>query len=351
MKGMMRGLSGPLVKGLIFTMVTLAATFILAVTIANERGGSTSSYRARFLDVTSLNPSDEVRMSGVRVGQIDDVEIVDRTQAEVTFSVDRKWKLSAGATATIKFRNLIGQRYLSIDQGSDADGNPSGVLAEDALIPLERTKGALDLTAMFNGFKPLFQALSPKDVNDLSYELVQVLQGEGGTVQGLVQHTASLTNTLAEKDEVFGKVITNLNTVLDQVNARGDKLTSLITTTQELVSGLAKDSAPIGDAISGLAALSTSTASLLEQGREPLRRDIEALGALSKSLADNSPDFERFIAALPVKYETMGRTFSYGSWLNIYLCGATSNAPPALQMPGTAPVQPGIPVTDARCIR
>ena len=39
---------------------------------------------------------------------------------------------------------------------------------------------------LFNGFKPLFQALSPADINKLSYEIIQVFQGEGGTLEGLL---------------------------------------------------------------------------------------------------------------------------------------------------------------------
>ena len=57
---------------------------------------------------------------------------------------------------------------------------------------------------LFNGFKPLFQALSPDDINQLSYEIVQVFQGEGGTLEGLLANTASVTNTLADRDEVIG---------------------------------------------------------------------------------------------------------------------------------------------------
>ena len=67
---------------------------------------------------------------------------------------------------------------------------------------------------LFNGFRPLFTALNPDDVNKLAYEIIQVLQGEGGTVASLLRRTASLTNTLADRDAVIGRVITNLNSVL-----------------------------------------------------------------------------------------------------------------------------------------
>ncbi|WP_091457420.1 MlaD family protein [Actinokineospora iranica] len=337
----MKGLGGPIVKGLIFTVITVLATSLLGITIANKGTGDALTYRARFSDVTSLNPSDDIRMAGVRVGQVTDIKIVDRRFSEVEFEVDRRWALSPTVTATIKFRNLIGQRYIALDQGTG-----SGSLKEGTLIPMERTRPALDLTAMFNGFKPLFQALSPEDVNKLSMEVVQVLQGEGGTVESLLKHIGSLTTTLAQKDDVFGRVVGNLNTVLGQMNSRGDQFSALVLTTQELVSGLARDAKPIGEAIDGIAALTTATSGLLEQGREPLRRDIDALGALSKTLADNSPAFDKFIANLPIKYEAIGRTASYGSWLNFYLCSASTDAPPA---PGQSPGDIGLPVTDARC--
>ncbi|ONI84062.1 MCE family protein [Actinosynnema sp. ALI-1.44] len=328
-----------IVKGAVFVVLTLAATALLGITIANQGGGDTVSYRARFTDVTSVNPGDDIRISGVRVGQVDEVRVVEQRVGEVEFSVSSDRSLTTTTTATIKFRNLIGQRYVSLELGTGND-----VLAPDSQIPLERTKPALDLTAMLNGFRPLFQALSPQDVNQLSMEIIQVLQGEGGTVDSLLGHTASLTKALADKDRVIGEVVTNLNTVLDQVNGRGDKLSALITTTQDLVSGLASDAKPVGDAVDGLAALTTATGDLLRDGREPLRKDIAQLGRLSQVLADNSPVFEAFVANLPTKYEAIGRTASYGSWLNFFLCSAVSDAPRA---PGGPPV--GVPNTEARC--
>ncbi|RSN25699.1 MCE family protein [Amycolatopsis sp. WAC 04169] len=336
----MRGVAGPAIKGLIFFVITAVATGILAITIANSGVGTTVGYTARFTDATSVNPGDEVRMSGVRIGQVDSVGVVERRLADVRFSVENKRRLTAGATVTIRYRNLVGQRYLSIDPGPD--GPPP--LDEGALIPPERTQPALDLTALFNGFKPLFQALSPSDVNQLSFEIVQVLQGEGSTIDSLIEHTASLTNTLAGKDQVIGQVIGNLNTVLDTLNSQGDQFDKLVDVTAQLVSGLAGDAKPIGQAIGGLGELTTATADLLQDGRAPLKDSINTLGDLSKNLADNTPVFEQFLANLPKKLDRMGAMVSYGSWFNFYLCSVKSDAPPA---PGGPPV--GIPLTQGRC--
>jgi phospholipid/cholesterol/gamma-HCH transport system substrate-binding protein len=340
-----RSLAAPLVKLVIFALITIAATSVLAISIANANLSSTDSYTARFTDATLLLPGDDVRIAGVRVGQVENVSIVDRKQAQVTFSVSSGRKLPAGVTAQIKFRNIVGQRYVALGQGTG--GNPNAVLAPGGNIPLERTKPALDLTELFNGFKPLFQALNPTDVNKLSYELIQVLQGEGGTVENLLAHTASLTTALADKDTVIGQLIDNLNGVLDTVNSRGTELSDLVITLQQLVSGLAKDRKPILDAVDALGGLASTTAGLLDQARAPLKQDIANLGVLTDRLNAHEAEVEHFIQFLPTKTATLARTVSYGSWFNFFLCSAEGS----VVIPGLITQPINIPVAKANLAR
>ncbi|PXY17139.1 MCE family protein [Prauserella sp. PE36] len=342
----MRGLAAPLTKLTIFIVVTVVFTAILGISIANVNLTKTNAYTARFTDAAMLLPGDDVRIAGVRVGQVSDVRIVDRRQAEVEFEVDSGRRLPAGVTATIKFRNLVGQRYVSLDQGT---GQPAGQLEPGGNIPVERTRPALDLNELFNGFKPLFRALAPEDVNKLSFEIIQVLQGEGGTVESLLAHTASLTTTIAEKDQVIGQVIDNLNSVLATVNERTPQLSDLIVRLQQFVSGLSSDREPIGDAIESLGELTTTTAGLLDEAREPLKQDIEALGVLAKNLNDSEPLVEHFIRFLPEKVTRMTATADYGSWFNFYLCSTEGS----VQIPGlmSKPVEvPIAPVGRERCM-
>ncbi|RBM19892.1 MCE family protein, partial [Prauserella sp. PE36] len=112
----MRKIAGPVIKGLIFVLVTGLATALLAVSIAGTSVGDRSTYRARFVDATSLNPGDDVRISGVRIGQVDELTVVDQHLALVTFSVDRTRELPADVTATIRYRNMVGQRYIALER-------------------------------------------------------------------------------------------------------------------------------------------------------------------------------------------------------------------------------------------
>ena len=305
-----------LVKLLVFILVTTMATAVLVVTIGNLGFGETRTYRAEFTDATGVNDGDDIRVAGVKVGVVDDIEIVDRSRALVSFSVDEDVQVNGGTFASIRYRNLIGQRYISLTQEvGDLERLP-----ENGTIPLSRTQPALDLTVLFNGFKPLFQALSPDDINQLSYELIQVFQGESGTLEGLLGHTASVTNTLADRDQVLDELIDNLSLVLDHVADRDEQLTRLITSFRTLVSGLKKDRNAILGSLEDVSALSVETASLIDGIREPFVKDIRELRKVAGSVDANKAELDRAMQVLPIKLNKIGRTAIYGSFFNFYLC-------------------------------
>ncbi|GAA2330316.1 MlaD family protein [Saccharopolyspora halophila] len=344
-----RSITGPLVKFLVFVLVTLLAAGLLIMTIANQDFRASKSYTARFTDATALTEGDDVRISGVKVGEVESIDLVDRRVAEVKFNVAER-RLPSNVSVAIKYRNLVGQRYLALEQGSagmQAAGTQGGFLQPGATIPLERTKPALDLTVLLGGFKPLFQALSPEDVNKLSYEIIQVLQGEGGTVESLLAHTASLTQHIASRDKVIGNVINNLNGVLETVNDRDQQLSEMIGQLRRVVSGLSEDREAIGDAITAMDGLTNSTGDLLQDARPGLQADINGLGELSKNLNGHQELIERTLKRMPNKFDTLSRTASYGSWFNFYLCGASGNVGVGdLNVP-----LPVMPVTQPRCQR
>jgi phospholipid/cholesterol/gamma-HCH transport system substrate-binding protein len=250
------------------------------------------------------------------VGTVSEVEIIDRTRALITFSVDQGTTVNGGTFASIRYRNLVGQRYISLTQ----EVGDTQRLKAGTTIPVSRTRPALDLTVLFNGFKPLFQALSPEDVNQLSFELIQVFQGEGGTLEGLLAHTASVTSTLADRDQVIGDLIDNLSLVLDHVADRDQQLTRLIQSFRTLVGGLKKDRFAILDSLEDVSALSVETASLVDGIREPFVKDIKELRAVAGNIDKNKAELDRAIQVLPIKLDKIGRTAIYGSFFNFYLC-------------------------------
>ena len=152
----------------------------------------------------------------------------------VTFSVDSDQVLDDSTHATLRYRNLVGNRYVALTDGVGGGER----LKKNAVIPKERTSPALDLSVLFNGFKPLFTALTPADVNQFAFEVIKVLQGEGGTIESLLAKTASLTTTLADADQVIGDLITNLTATLQIVSQRQQNFSQLLVNLQQFITGL-----------------------------------------------------------------------------------------------------------------
>lgn len=357
MKQIDRESIGALVKLSFFFAFTGLSTLVLALTLSNGSFGDRNEYKAVFADVTGMAKGDDVRIAGVAVGSVSKVEIVDRDKALVTFGVESDIPLTANTNATIKFRNLVGQRYIALTQGADG---VKTVMKAGSTIPEERTQEALDLNVLLNGFKPVFQALSPSDTNKFAYEIVQTLQGESGNVENLLARTSSLTNTLAGRDQLIGDVITNLSTVLDTVGSRDQELTDTIDTLQRFVTGLKDDRNAILDSVDSISDLTDETSDLLVQGRPALTEDIKQLNGLTKNLSSerNLSTISNSIQILPIKLAKLGTLSSTGSEFNFYLCELNGSITiPEINVAGLVKVPktkldltgPGVTVGGQRC--
>lgn len=325
----------------LFIVITTVATAILAVTIGNITFGATKTYKAVFSDATGVVSGDDVRIAGVKVGTVEGVEILDRTKAVVEFTVQDETRLTESTYANIRYRNLVGQRYIALTEGA---GSP-GVLREGSTIPLDRTAPALDLTVLFNGFKPLFAAMSPADVNQLAFELIQVFQGEGGTLESLLDRTASVTTTLASRDQLIGDLIGNLNQTLTTVGDRDEELSSLIVQMRRFVGGLSQDREAILGSLDSISALAVQTSDLVTGIRPGLTKDITQLKNVTKNLNDNQAELDRALKVLPIKLNKVGRTAIYGSWFNFYLCDFTGQ----VRLPGGTALPVKYDTNASRC--
>lgn len=325
----------------IFAIITAALTYVLAVTITNGSVGSTQGYTAYVSDTTGLLAGDDVRIAGVRVGQIMSTPKVayhcpDGTNSDgspktapfcskVSFSLKKDIPLLSNAQIVVKYRNLVGQRYLDVVQTPGA----AAPVAKGHQFDLTQTVPALDLTVLFDGFKPLFQALDPQDTNTVAYEIVSSLQGEGSNLDALLSNTASLSTSIASQDSQIGSLIDNLTGVLATVDNRDNELTNLVDQLQRLVTGLAGSKDAIAGSLSNVNLLATSTTSLIETIRPYLPTDLTQLSGIANTLATTTTvnmqgqrqnQLDEFVNRFPTKLQTITRTASYGGFFNFYLC-------------------------------
>ena len=306
------------VRVALFTVMCLIFMFALITVFGQFRFDSRSSFHAVFSNVSGLKGGNFVRIAGVEVGKVKDMTLHKDGTVTVDFAVDKDLQLTEGTRAVVRYENLIGDRYLSLEEG------PGSVrkLLPGQTIPLDRTSPALDVDALIGGFRPLFRALDPDQVNALSGQLLRVFQGQGGTISSVLAQTAALTNTLAGRDQLIGEVITNLNTVLGTLAARDDQFGAGLDNLSQLVQGLADRRTDISTGVAYINAAAGSVADLLTAARQPIKDTVTQTDRFAGQVMADHDYVDDLVKTLPDAYQVLARNGLYGDYFGFYLCDA-----------------------------
>ncbi|MDO3635507.1 MCE family protein [Mycolicibacterium arseniciresistens] len=325
-----------------FAVVMVVLTAALFLTFSQFRSGSTNSYSAVFTDVSSLKTVDSVRVSGIRMGTVSKIALQSDKTVVVNFDADRKVVLTSGTKVAVRYLNLVGDRYLEL---VDAPG-ASQLLAAGAQIPRERTEPALDLDVLLGGLKPVIRGLNPQDVNALTSSLIQIFQGQGGTLESILSKTSSFSTAIADRHEAVERLIDNLNTVAATLADDGPRFSESIDRLHKLVESLSADRDPIGTAIEALETGTASVADLLTQARPPLKGTVDELNRLAPLLDEDKELLDTALQKAPNNYRKLVRLGAYGSFINYYICAVSFRAS---DLQGRTVVFPWIKQDTGRC--
>ena len=316
-------ITGTIVRLSIFSLVLLLFTVMIVVVFGQMRFDRTNGYSAEFTNISGLRQGQFVRASGVEIGKVSSVKLVDGgRRARVDFNIDRSIPLYQSTTAQIRYLDLIGNRYLELKRG-EGEGSEK-IMPPGGFIPASRTSPALDLDALIGGFKPLFRALDPQKVNTIASALVTVFQGQGGTINDILDQTAQLTSQLGERDQAIGEVIKNLNIVLDTTVRHRQQFDQTVNNLEVLITGLKDHGDQLAGGTAHISNAAGTVADLLAEDRGLLHKSLNYLDAVQQPLIDQREQLNDFIHKVPTALNMIGRTIgSYGDFVNFYACDIT----------------------------
>jgi phospholipid/cholesterol/gamma-HCH transport system substrate-binding protein len=332
-------ITGSAIKLGIVSLVLLLITVSIVVVFGQMRFNRTNSYSAEFSNATGLKDGQFVRASGVEIGKVKKVRLVDGgTRVRVDFAIDRSIPLYQSTTAQIRYLDLFANRYLELKRGEGEGADR--VLPPGGFIPLSRTSPALDLDALIGGFRPLFRALDPEKVNTIASAIITVFQGQGGTINDILDQTAQLTAHIAERDQAIGEAVKNLNVVLDTTVRHRKEFDQTVDNFEKLITGLKNHADPLAAGTANISNAAGTVADLLAENRALLHKEINYLQALQQPLIDQSDQLSDLIHKTPTALNLIGRSIGlYGDWVNFYVCDLT------IKWNG---LQPGGPVRTVR---
>lgn len=309
------GYRKPLIGFSLFAVLALVLTWTIWSTLERSVSGETSKFTTYFNDASGLHEGDDVRMAGVRVGRVSSIEL-DRNRAEVTFEVQKDQSIYSNTKASIKYQNLIGQRYIGLDLAEDQ----KQVRLSAGSTLQQPSQDSFDVSALLAGFQPVFDTLQPEQVNSLSESLVQTFQGNQVSLSYTIEQVGKVATNFADNDQVIGAVITNLSAVMGDLSKQGDQMKDLVDNLAGLIQGLNANSPALGSAVDSIGNATDRLGGLI--GR--IRPNTEQLGQELKDTTGDmialGPKLDQLAVDLPLFLVHFPMVMGQGAYLNIYAC-------------------------------
>ena len=305
----------PLLKFLGFAAVCLGFAAWLVVTIGNiELFEDRVAYEAAFSDATGLLPNDDVKVAGVAVGKVTGVR-TERGEAIVSFSLREDVALGQDSIVSIRWRSILGQRFLYVHPGGAEQVNAGH------RFPREQTLTPADFGLLLERMTPVMRALDPETGNRVIQAFAEALVGRETQVQELISDAASLTSTLADRDVQIGRLLDNAGTVVDAYVSRQDQLQSLLESFADVSSTVAARNDELENAIVRVADVQAELRSLIERNDAEIRGSIDELDGVTAVLSVNHDELERLLETMGSGIVAYHRFSRWGQWFNVRVVG------------------------------
>ncbi|MFF1379730.1 MCE family protein [Streptomyces sp. NPDC058308] len=296
-------------------------------------GGGGTRYTADFRDSVGLKAGDEVRIAGVRVGEVADVAL-DGPKVKVAFEVRDAW-IGDRSTVGIAIKTLLGAKYLAVDPLGSRKQDPGKRIPArrttspydvmEAFNGLSRTTGDLDEDRLAKSFEAVTGAFgkTPPHVRKAMTGLAalsRTISGRNDELSELLDGSAKFSTSLNSKRAEFERLLDNGNLLLEEVRHRRKVVHALLTGARDL-----------GTEISGL----------VDDNERQLGPALTALDRVTDVLAKNKKNLDKALAAAGPYYRLVGNTLGNGRWMDGYLCGLVpKDYLPAGTGPGTGCMPP-----------
>lgn len=306
-----------LVKLSLFVALCLTITVVLVFSIGNVQSlrigpiqflDDTYQLHATFDDVTGLLINDNVKVAGVRVGKITSIKVRDG-KARVTMRVKDSMKLPVDTAAAIRWRNLLGQRYLYLYPGDASTTlQPGAEFAE--------TISVVDLGELLNRLGPIVQAIEPAKVNEFLDTIVGALSGNEAKIGRALDNLAAVAKTLGDRDEAVGRLVGNLDTVAGAVADRDREIRQILENLNAITKTFNENTTVLDKAVVELADFNGHLSAIVGNNRSQIDSIITNLATVVAALGEKLPTLDHAVGNLDDAALRLHNVSQYGEWLD-----------------------------------
>lgn len=281
-----------------------------AVLVASLLGGTVLVVRtvyfapntitAYFLSATGIYRGDEVRVAGVNVGTIADIEPVGG-QARITLRVDRDIPIPADAKAVIVAQSLVAARYVQLAPAYETSGP---TMPDNAVIPVERTAIPVEWDQVKEQLTRLATDLGPQagepgtPISRFIDSAANAMTGNGDKLRRTIAELSGLGRTLADGSGNLVDVIRNLQTFVTALRDSGQQIVEFQNRFATLTS-VVNDESDLGSTLADLNSAVTDVQRFVAGTRDQTAEQIQRLTNVTQNLVDHRLDLENLLHAAP----------------------------------------------------
>lgn len=366
-------------KFLAFCAVCAVLIVYLAFTIGNIRPThlwvfhKDYSLTANFNDVSGLNVGDDVRVAGVIAGKVNSISVVDGVagrphdgtgRARVRISVHKSIRLPANSTASIRWRNLLGQRYLYLNPPDPGQAQPVVLRSGDTIA---NTASVVDIGDLFNRLGPIVAAIDPGQVNQFVDAVSGALSGNEQNLEQALDHLAAITASVASHDDAIGRLVANVDTVAATVSSRDQQIRTVLDNLVAIVTTFSANTQVVNDAVTNLSAVSSNLDRLLGANKAQIDRIIANVNTVLGVVVGKLPQIDNVLKGFPLASQKLFALGDRGQWLNLTVlcmsvtvlpgvdavlpCNTPLNSPAAAAATPATAVAPATPAARATAAR
>ena len=301
------------VKVLAFVLASAVFTIGLAMKIGNlQLFSHTYGLSAVFSDASGVFKGDEVKLAGVDVGRVTGTEI-ENGKAVVHFDVDKDVKLTQNSIVAIRWRNILGLRFLYVYPGN---GSGRDLHAGD-VVPITHTQDAGDIGQFLNELGPILQAINPDQANAFLDSVNQALGGSEVAIRALLDNASVLSSSLGSKDKQIGALVQNSAKVMAAYASQSQNLGAILDDLDTLGGKLAGINGEIDSLITNFADVQQQLDRIMVRNRSNIDATLSGLQSVTGTLASNRRNLGRALCSLPTGLAPYEDTSSWGQWFNV----------------------------------
>jgi phospholipid/cholesterol/gamma-HCH transport system substrate-binding protein len=305
--------SSPLLLGVVGTalLAVLAAVVFRWDDLPVVGGGTT--YRAEFGDAAGLRPDDEVRVAGIKVGEVTGIRLAG-DHVLVSFRVKDTW-VGDRTSAEIKIKTLLGRKFLSLHPTGQREQAP------DQPIPRDRTVTPFDVTAALEGLASTVGAIDTGQLADAFDAMTQTFQNSPAHVRTALDGLTALSRTIASRDAQLAELLANTRTVTQTLADSSDELERIIDDGNLLLTELNQRRDAIHAMLVGVRELSAQLTGLVADNRERLAPALAQLDVVTGILQRHTDNIDRSLRLAGPYFRVLNDAAGSGRWVDTYVCG------------------------------